>query len=172
MALRFVVQEVNIEDVKKPGGKGYQKAAVVHTYNGRNQTQNIMSFANPQVFSIVKNLKAGDVIDVDITKNDAGYNQWAKVSRAEDGDVVTEPTKTATTGGKVTGSNYETREERAARQVLIVRQSCLAQAVASYGPVVEGTPVDRILERAQQFTFWVFQTPDLFDQPNDLEASE
>lgn len=184
MALRFVIQEVNIETVKKPGNaKGYQVATIAHSYNGRAQTQKVLSFANPEVFKQATYLKAGDVVDVDITKNDAGYNQWAKLTQVRGEETVEQddnvdkaspiPSKASTgfapVSGKVIGSNYETREERAARQVLIVRQSCLAQSVALWG---QGGALDAVLDTAQRFVDWVFEKPDLFDQPNDLETSD
>ena len=170
MALRFVIQEVTVETVKK-GPRSYQTASVVHTYNGASRTQKIISFANPETFKIVTDLKAGDVIDVEITKNEGGFNQWAKISKVSaDAPQLADSRAAApaATGGKVTGSNYETREERAARQVLIVRQSCLAQAVAIWAFDKENATEDVVLGTAQRFTDWVFEKPDLFAQPNDL----
>jgi hypothetical protein len=113
-----------------------------------------MSFANPQVFERVKTLKAGDDILVDVEKNEAGYNQWVKLERAHDEQDTSgvKPPKPEV-GGRVTGSNYETKEERAARQVLIVKQSAIKAAVDSIGP---GAPIDDYFARAQGFADWVF----------------
>jgi hypothetical protein len=176
MALRFVIQEVVIETVKK-GPRSYQTASVVHTYNGNSRTQKIVSFANPETFKTVSQLKAGDVIDVDVTKNEGGFNQWAKITRVSEEELETGQPDSAVvatraaapSSGKVVGSNYETREERAARQVLIVRQSCLAQSVMVHKDDV--FDVDTVLQTAQTFVDWVFEKPDLFDQPNDLDKT-
>ena len=164
MALNVVVKEVNVENVVK-GKTRYSKAVVTYDFKGETRTQNIMSFANPDVFKKVQALEPGQTIAVELTKNAQGYNEWAKVDVASD-----EPkdAKAAPTGGKVTGSNYETREERAAKQVLIVRQSCLAQAVAYVvGTKEQVESNEELLKLADQFVDWVFQKPDLFDQPND-----
>jgi hypothetical protein len=159
MAFKVKIKDVQVENIVK-GKNRYSKATVTYDYNGETRTQNIMSFSNPDVFKKVQDFKAGDEVAIDTTKNDKGYNEWAKVELATKEVANSEPPK----GGKVTGSNYETKEERAAKQVLIVRQSCLAQAVAFCN---EGTPVRDVLDHADEFVDWVFQSPDLFDQPND-----
>lgn len=70
-----------------------------------------------------------------------------------------------------TGRDFESKEERAERQRLIVRQSCLAQAVATLSVGVKSPPtVADVLSTADQYVAWVTDAPDLFDTPNDLEV--
>ncbi len=60
------------------------------------------------------------------------------------------------------GSNYETKEERARRQVLIVRQSCLSTAVAfaaSRQPKGVTCEAEDILVIARKFEEFVFAPP-------------
>jgi hypothetical protein len=163
MALKFTVQEVTVENVVR-GKNRYSVANVVHDYNGQNRTQKIMSFSNPAIFEQVKGLKSGDVINVEITKNDAGFNQWAKITMEGANPPAAAGISTPSTG-KVVGSNYETKEERAARQVLIVRQSSLKEAVSFHSN--KNVAEEDILNTAQRFADWVFEKPDLWDQPND-----
>jgi hypothetical protein len=153
--MRFVFQNLTTENVVK-GKSRYTKAVVEYTYNGEPRKQTMMSFSNPGIFKQVQELTPGQEIDVDVIKNDAGFNEWSRITVGDSAAKAT-PTGTATSGvTKVTGSNYETRDERAARQVLIVKQSSLAQAIASYGDQVTTMSPDEILERAQTFADWVF----------------
>lgn len=158
MSFKIVLKEVNIEEVKKPGGRGYQVANVVYENNGQTKTQKIMSFANRDVYAAVQQFKAGQTLEVETTKN-GDFTNWSKITA-----VVSEEAAPAAKSGTVARSTYETADERAARQVLIVKQSAIAQAVASIGA---GAPLEDYLARAQVFVDWVFEKPDLWDQPND-----
>ena len=73
-------------------------------------------------------MQKGQTIEVDVTKNDKGYNEWARVQVVEN-DAPEKAAPTASPPGRVIGSNYETPEERKQRQLLIVRQSSIANAL-------------------------------------------
>ena len=94
---------------------------------GQVQGKKLMSFANPAVFKEIQDYAKDDRLDIETFKDDNGYWQWKNI--AKEGEA---PPKTST-GGKantrVTGSNYETSDERAKRQVYIVRQSSISNAV-------------------------------------------
>jgi hypothetical protein len=166
--LKFTFQSVSVTDEKKPGAKqGYQKAVVIYTYNGEPRKQTIVSFSNPAIFkTVTQELQQGQEIEVNVTKNAGGFNEWQSIST--DGEKLPQlgEKAPATNSTKVVGSNYESREERAARQVLIVKQSCLAQAVESLKGSATELSVENILERAEQFVEWVFADPS--DTTNDI----
>lgn len=88
---------------------------------------------------------------IEQVKNANGYWDWTSVSvsTGEEEPMVStaKPTASAAAGR----SNYETPEERARRQVLIVRQSCIAQAVA-FG---DTGSIEELLETAGKFEAWV-----------------
>lgn len=68
---------------------------------------------------------------------------------------------------RVTGSNYETKEERAARQVYIIRQSSISSAIdllKDSKPTVEG-----VLNVAKQFEEYIFSEKTGVDAINDLD---
>jgi hypothetical protein len=165
------VKIVNV-DVEKivDGKKNYSKAVVTYLYEGQARTQNLVSFTNPAVFKAVQE-KVGQEVDVTITKNAGGYNQWAAlgdVGSTSTGSTSTPQNQTApsTTSSttRVTGSNYETKEERAARQVYIVKQSSISAAVAlSEANKAKSTP-EEIIAVAQKFVDFVFE------QDNSIEA--
>jgi hypothetical protein len=148
---------INIVDVGAPNthaaknGRSYQIIEVTYkNESGQIANKKLMSFSNPSVFNHVKSLAKGDSLNVTTEKDAAGYWQWTGIGGDE-----TAPTSDAkpATGGRVTGSNYETKEERAARQILIVRQSSLSSAVDLLGP---GKSVEDVIATAKQFEEYVF----------------
>ena len=149
---------INIIDVGSPNthaaknGRSYQSMEVTYKDDqGQVKNKKLMSFSNPSVFNHIKGLGKGDQINLRTEKDAAGYWQWIGIEG--DKTVATETKTTPQAGGRVTGSNYETKEERAARQVLIVRQSSLSSAVELLGP---GKSVAEVLAVAKQFEAYVF----------------
>jgi hypothetical protein len=158
--MRFVFQGLTTENVVK-GKSRYTKAVVEYTYNGEPRKQTMMSFSNPGIFKQVQELTPGQEIEVDVIKNDAGYNEWSRITVGDSSAAA--PARQGSTGTptagvtKVTGSNYETATERAARQVLIVKQSSLSAAVASLTPGAKAPlDLDEVIDRAQRMVDWVF----------------
>jgi hypothetical protein len=150
--MRVIFQECNIETITK-GRSKYQIASVVYTVNGANRTQKLLSFANPESFAAVQKFAPGTTLEVTITKNDSGYDQWAKVVAADDAPAAATPI----TSGKITGSNYETREERTMRQLHIVRQSSLSNAIALLSPGAKtALEVNKVIEVAQELVDFVY----------------
>jgi hypothetical protein len=146
---------MDVENVQK-GKNRYQVGTVNYEYKGEPRQQKIMSFANPQVFKDLQGFTNGDVIGVETTKN-GNFTNWSKVEKAN-GNAAPAVSGTPTTG-KVLGSQYETRDERVLRQLHIVRQSSLAQAVASLTPGAKAALDPAVvLERAQQYVDWVYGT--------------
>lgn len=158
------VQEVTVETVQK-GKNKYQMATVVYTDGGKNFTKKIMSFSNPAVFDTVKNAKAGEEYDVKAVK-DGDYWNWAAITKV-DGDT---PTKAAPAAGKVVGSNYETAEERKLRQMLIVKQSSIANAIEFVKMAqADGITIQGVLNVAQEFVDFVYGTNETLEEmDNDI----
>ena len=165
---------INIVDVGAPNthaaknGRSYQSIEVTYK-NDQGQVANkkLMSFSNPSVFNHIKGLAKGDSLNVQTEKDANGYWQWIGLGG---GDSISE-TKQATpaTGGRVTGSNYETKEERAARQILIVRQSSLSSAVELVAATsTEPSTVDNVIAIAKQFEAYVFSKSTGIDAINEL----
>lgn len=146
--MQITVKNVEVQEVQKGKGRPYSVATVEYDFNGNARTQKVMSFTNPGVFAVVKDLASGDVVDVDVTKNAQGYNEWAKVTKAAAGASPAPQTQ------RSTGSNYETREERQQRQVYIIRQSSLAQAV-QFLSKEEDVSINQVLDVADRFVDYV-----------------
>jgi hypothetical protein len=165
--MRVIFQEVLLENVVK-GKSRYTIAHVTYTVNGSNKTYRAMSFANPEVFGAVQKFTQGQELEVTITKNDAGYDNWAKVVVAsQDAPVAATAASGAPSSGKVLGNQYETRDERNTRQLHIVRQSSISNAVNILTPGSKAAlDVDKVLEVAQQLVDFVYS-----DNTEDLMAS-
>ena len=151
----ITIQEVTLETVTK-GRNSYNVATGVHTTDrGDNKTKKIMSFANPAVFAAIKDAKQGDVFAVTYTPGDQYYN-WATATKAS----ADAPAKaTMASGGKVVGSTYETPDERKIKQLYIVKQSSIANAIELLSVGAKTPPkVSEVLETAQQFVDFVYGT--------------
>lgn len=126
---------LNVSILTKPAktGKSYQVADVAYknlTFQGKIEGKQVMSFGvTAESFKTLSTAQPGDTFEVEVVKNAAGYNDWVGMSKS-DGVVPSVPvgSKPMATA-QPTKSNYETAEERAKRQVLIVRQSSLSSAV-------------------------------------------
>lgn len=160
MQVRIV--SVDITRVKE-GKKDYSKAQVIYTFNGQARTQNLISFANPAVFAIVEEWAQSlpsDLVEVEVGKNDKGYNEWRSIGTVEPGSAPSPATSSPSSGVPKTstftgGRDFETAVERAARQVLIVKQSCLAVAEKQ----MNGTQPAKedVVALAQFYVDWIFE---------------
>jgi hypothetical protein len=151
--MQVVIKDVQVEwGGKAP--KKWGKAVVLYDYNGNARKQNVMSFSNPDVFKKVQEL-VGQTVDVEVGKNDKDFTEWRSIQAS--GAEVKSAASGSAPATRVSGSNYETKEERAARQVLIVKQSSLSAAVASLTPGSKSALDPKtVLDLAQQYTDWVF----------------
>lgn len=130
--------QITVIDVGTPNthaaknGRSYQSLEVTYKGgDGKVGNKKLMSFSNPSVFKAAGSWNKGDVVEIVSQKDDQGYWQWTGIGTEGGAQVAQQPAAAATGGARVTGSNYETKEERAARQVMIVRQSSLSTAVNS-----------------------------------------
>lgn len=162
--MQVVIKEVIVETVTK-GRNKWQVATVSYTNNGEARVQKLLSFSNPDSFAKVQTLSPGDTVEVTITKNDQGYNQWAKVEKVEGG--AAKAATSAPTGGRVTGSNYETPEERKIKQLHIARQNSVGNAVAMLTPGAKAPlELDKVLELADSLVEYIYGVEEVLAQAN------
>jgi hypothetical protein len=128
--------------------------------DGKVTGKKIMSFNDKKVFTAVSKAVAGQCYDVGIDKNAAGYWEWTSIYpiAAEEGDVIiTDPAAKATPGAAVVArSNYETPEERKQRQDYIIRQSSVAQAVATLKTDKNIPTYEAVAELAEKYVGFVY----------------
>jgi len=146
--MQVKVEDINTETVRK-GKNTYQKINVTYKQGGQQRTYTAMSFSNPGVFAKLAQVKAGDVLEVKPEKNDRGFWEWVDVSKVG-GVPVAVPQKQD-------NSRYETPEERALRQRLIVRQSSLSAAIDLLKTEKNIPSAEEVMKLAEQFCDWVFE---------------
>ena len=162
-------------------GKPYQQLEVAFKNNtfGKVESKKIMPFgAQKAAFDALANAATGAVFEVTVVKNDAGYNDWTAISQAVPGSPAPQAAGSInkpTAGNAVqVKSTYETADERAKKQVYIIRQSSLSAAIGSLSVGAKSAlKASDIIAVAEEYYAWVMQSPpdavkqDLFDVPND-----
>lgn len=156
--------QITVIDVGTPNthaaknGRSYQSLEVTYKgADGKVGNKKLMSFSNPSVFKAAGSWNKGDVVDVVSQKDDQGYWQWTGIGTEGGAPVVQQAAAATGTGGaRVTGSNYETKEERAARQELIVRQSSLSNAISILTVGAKTVSKAEVLLLATELSDWVF----------------
>ena len=151
------VVSVSREDVPNKNGKGtYGKLTVAYRDDkGKLSEKTILSFTNPAVFKEFERAEAGKEINV---KSEKVGDYWNWTAILSEGDV-SQPTATPTANNatRVTGSHYETKEERALKQRYIVKQSSLSAAVSILTVGAKTPPeVDAVIALADKFVEYVF----------------
>lgn len=173
MSFKVEVQEVVVTEAGN-GPRKYKVADVTYTWNGNNRKQRVMSFANPDVFKTLSGINSPVSAEVETTKNAKGYDEWAKITLGS-APVVPAASAAKAVGGKVMGSNYETSEERAKRQLMIVRQSSISNAIDFIkldAHPVQAADMGTVLGIAQQMVDFVYGTDETLEAldriPNDI----
>lgn len=176
--MKVQILQVSVSTKTSKTGKNFQNAEIAYKNfdSGKVESRNITEYS--KTFKAVVETKPGQCLDVESQKNENGFWEWVAVKRiiVAEGDIPQTSQAPQTPGtlppavSTPVRSTYETAEERAKKQVYIVRQSCLAQAVAFSlgGHSRDDVSEDDVMKLAQRFTDWIFQKEDLFDLPNDL----
>jgi hypothetical protein len=132
--MNITLLSVDIKTQPTKNGKSYQVADVAYknnTFQGKVEGKKVMSFgATTEAFKTLAVASPGESYTVEVVKNAAGYNDWVSMVKGEANaaPAAAATTKTPTAAPK---SNYETSEERALRQVYIIRQSSLTNAIST-----------------------------------------
>lgn len=143
------------------------------TFQGKVEAKKIMPFGeNSNAHKALINAQNGDVFDVQVVKNSAGYNDWVAVTPGVAGQETSAP-KDPNAGYAAPGvsrgqqvsaapartSTYETPEERAKKQVYIIRQSSSSTAVAALSVGAKAPlKVADVVAFARELEAYVFDT--------------
>ena len=160
----ITIQEVNKEFKTKGKGK-WSELQVTYTDNGKNFQKKILSFQNPAVFEALQDAKQGDIYDVTVTKDGEYYN-WSSAKKV-DKDAASNAAPAAPSSGRVLGSNYETADERRLKQLYIIKQSSISNAIEfakMRTPEEEPYTPGDIPTLAQQFVDFVYGVEEIVDE--------
>ena len=153
--MQITILSVTVEQVP---GKDYKKAEVAYRDQaGKVMGKKVMSFVNKDVFATLEAASAGEVYDVTSEKDKNSFWQWTAVTKAVAG--TTAPASGGKTSLPSPKSTYETPEERAQKQVYIVRQSSLSAALNFLNtPARAGEQfgTEEVIAIAKEFEEYVF----------------
>lgn len=168
MQITILNKDISTQQAKKPGGKPYQLVEVAfknNSFGGAVQGKKITSYS--KAFQAVVDANIGSSYEVATEKN-GEFVEWVSLSPVGTSAAVP-PVVAAGQMPKSTGaftgtaaprsSTYETPEERAKKQVYIVRQSSISNAVAalSVGGKTKLAAND-VIEEAKKYEAYVFGT--------------
>ena len=151
--------------VSKPEGKNYEVCELGYkTDEGKVKAMKILSFASPDVFKIAKQVSSGDILDATFSQSEKGFWQFQSLTPTGVKEATDKGNSNVVPNTAGTRGNWETPAERAARQVMIIRQSSLSNAVAFYASrEPKGVTADAksIVELAKFFESYVLDEPEV-----------
>ncbi len=140
---------------------------------GKVEAKKLMPFGeNKSAFDVLSKAVQGETFDIQVVKNAAGYNDW--VAAVPAGTAVSGPASGQSTGETgtytpraapaKTSSTYETPEERAKKQVYIIRQSSLSTAVAALSVGTKQAPSSSdVINYAKDLEAFVMGIPSIVE---------
>ena len=188
--MQIQVLSTSVVTLMSKANKPYQQLEVAfkNLTFGKIESKKLMPFgAQEGAFKALSGAKQGDVFEVTVVKNAAGFNDWTSCVQAAPG-TTPDVTAQSNTAGAIMGagsinksvqvkSTYETPEERAIKQRYIIKQSSLSGAINLLTVGAKSPPtVEAILALADTLVAYVMETPeavvkkDLFDMPDDVEV--
>ena len=140
---------------KKDGGSYEGTRLTYRTEDNQLKEQvfhnNVLKY-NPGIVNALAALKEGDDFTIRKEKEGDFWNVKGITKGKSAAPVITK------SGGAATPrSTYETPEERAKRQVLIVRQSSMSNAIAYSAQLEKPLSEKKIIDTAETIVKWVFQ---------------
>ena len=146
------IRIVNVGNTETKQGKkaAYSVFELVFSVDGNERKRKIMSF-DKDTYKVLKAAVPGEVYDVTVKQN-GEYWDWVSVTKVSDGSAA----PAAAASGTRAGGNWETADERAKKQVYIVRQSSIANAVAYHNSQEAQVTVQEVIATARQFEAYVF----------------
>lgn len=175
--MNITLLNINHSTLTAKNGKPYQVAEVAfknNTFQGKVESFKVTSYMKG--FPAVASSSVGDTLDVVVEKSAAGFNQWEAVTKAAPGASTFSPPTTPAPAGATAvkntvntyGKDFETREERAKKQVYIVRQSSASNAVNMLLAGAKAPPkIDDVISLAKELEAYVFAS-----DVQDLDAVE
>lgn len=165
------VKSVDIVKATTKTGKPYEFIDLMYknkSFQDKVEGKKVMPFGNKEVFEVLKNSEKGDLFYIGRTKNADGFWDWDKISEVPNSQEAyneevghKQSTKAAPTASKTTP--WETPEDRAQKQLYIIRQSSLTNAVNTLVGNVNPEDVKSTAQNYIDFVLGIAETPDYDD---------
>jgi hypothetical protein len=129
---------------------------------------------------LLKGAQQGEVYEITVVKNDKGFNDWTAAAPAGEGAPASAPAparSAPSASAPAAKSTFETPEERAKRQVYIVRQSSITAALTFLNSTIVGTAkelvtTDDVVAVAKEFENYVFGIEVSHKAPTSFEEED
>jgi hypothetical protein len=161
--MQIKIVDVDVQQGTTKAGKPYEFLEVSYknlTFEGKAESKKVMPFGSKEVFATLKAAVKGDVFTLLREKDNAGYWQWTGIEQGDNVPMAASPApsnagpaKAATPAPK---STFETPEERAKKQVYIVRQSSISAAIDTLKTDKKAPSVDEVIAVAKIYEAFVF----------------
>ena len=167
------VKSVDLVKATTKTNKPYEFVDLMYknkSFQDKVEGKKVMPFGNKEVFDVLKNSEKGDVFFIGRTKNTDGFWDWDKISAESNSykqvEEVSHPiSKSPISKAVSSSSNWETAEDRAKKQVYIIRQSSLTNAVNT---LVGNVNPDDVKVTAQTYINFVLGIDDPSVTENDI----
>lgn len=165
--MNITLLSATVSTAPNKSGKAFQTADVAYknnSYGGKIEGKKITQYSEAAFKVVTDPSSVGKTFEVEIEKKD-GFNNWVSMQEAK---TVAGP-QSVQVGGPSAGapragataaprSTYETPEERAKKQVYIVRQSSVSSAIALHSVGAKALDLDKVLETAKKVEAYVLGT--------------
>ena len=165
--MQTTLLDIQITEESK-GNKTWEMYTIKHKDSqGKNGEKKLLSFnMDDELKNFLDEVELPKMVEITTVKNDRGFWDWTGIKPITE---FTEKAKSwAGAGGGGKKGDWETAEERARKQILIVRQSSLSSAIeaakiglgdvvtmdAKAGKIVD---IDGLLDVAEKFAQFVFK---------------
>lgn len=141
-----------------PAGKTYQVCELGYrTYDGKTKGMRILGITkNKAIFDVAIKAVVGDVLDAQFVQNDKGFWEFGRLVATGEKQATT---AVSNSNASAPRGNWETPEERAAKQDFIIRQSSISSAISFFEGAKARPAVEDVLKVADQFRNYVFGKP-------------
>lgn len=149
MQFNATVVRVDGPEAVNQGKKKYKQLEVFYNKDGKEEKKKLVDFNNPEIFNRAAALQPGQNVSIQIEKQ-GDYWNWVGLGVGEGKAMAAEPNKRS-------AGTFETAEERAKKQVYIVRQSSISNAIEWLAlSNRKDWNLDDVLVAAKEFENYVF----------------
>ena len=171
--MQIKIIDVEIGNGTTKTNKPYQFLEVSYknqSFQDKVETKKVMPFGDKDVYKALEKATKGQIYTVSREKNGDGFWEWTEVKEGENENMVAEKAVAKSTSTTAKGT-WETPEERATKQLYIIRQSCLSQSVNTLTNCAKpGTEInpESVTNLANYYVDFVLGTEDSTNSDSDL----
>ncbi len=174
--LNITILNISPTPATTKSGKPYEVLDIAYknnTFQGKVEGKKLMPFGpNAPAFAALKGAGPGQSFEITVNKNQQGYNDWTAAAPSAGYVPISGAAGNAglpaATPAQTRQNTYETPEERAKKQVYIIKQSSLSAAIATLSPGAKSAlKPDEVTALAQHYTDFVLGN----DKPAGQESA-